>query len=585
MPSAAPADSPYLGGSLFCIASTAAEKRISLWFSVRPETAVDPLFCRDDTPHAIRVVTPMRRIRAGRPCVRSVPIRIRPKVNIPGKEISLISLRETLGPFPCVGGGDIVASRFCCDSRKVRPGDVFIAVRGATHDGHLYIERAVSAGASAVVTERPHPQISVPQCIVPDSRTAFAQICMALQGRPEKSLTVAGITGTNGKTTSAWLLRSVLEAAGLTTGLLGTIEYSDGRSGEEAGLTTPDAEQLAQLFDRMVRAQASHCVMEVSSHALDQRRCSGVSLSVAAMTNITQDHFDYHGNSDRYRTAKALIAGLLQPQAPLLVGIDDAGCRAAISLLPADTRVVTFGFGPQAQIRAEILTCADGVQDLRLTLLSCVIRIRSPLVGRHNVLNMLTAAAMAEQLGVDADAIRDGLQRVAYVPGRMERIDAGQPFKVFVDYAHTPDGLAQCLITARGLTAGRVILVFGAGGDRDRSKRPLMAQATEGADAIFVTSDNPRSEDPRRIIDEICGGYASTAHVRTSVDRLIAIRDAVMLAAPGDVVMIAGRGHETTQLIGDRHIGFDDRKVTRRLLCEFMRQPTTHRPATTKTEN
>ena len=484
-------------------------------------------------------------------------------------EVSSISLRDTLGPFPCVGCRDIVASCFRCDSRKVRPGDVFVAVRGATHDGHLYIERAVSAGASAVVIERPHPQISVPQCIVPDSRAAFAKICMALKGWPARTLTVAGITGTNGKTTTAWLLRSVLEAAGRKTGLLGTIEYSDGNSSEEAGLTTPDAEQLAHLFDRMVRAHASHCVMEVSSHALDQRRCSGISLSVAAITNITHDHFDYHGNSDRYRTVKSQIADLLQPRSPLLVGIDDAGCRAVISLLPPDTCVVTFGFSPEAQIRAEILKCTDRVQDLRLTLSSFEIRIQSPLVGRHNVLNMLTAAAMAEQLGVDADAIRDGLQRVADVPGRMERIDAGQPFKVFVDYAHTPDGLAQCLVTARGLTTGRVIFVFGAGGDRDRSKRPLMAQATEGADAIFVTSDNPRSEDPLRIIDEICSGYASTAHVRTSVDRLVAIRDAVTLAGPGDVVMVAGRGHEATQLIGDRHIGFDDRKVTSRLLREL----------------
>ena len=465
-----------------------------------------------------------------------------------------------------------MSSQFCCDSRKLRPSDVFVAVRGATQDGHLFIQQAVSAGASAVVTERAYPQIRVPQCIVPDSRASFARICMALNGWPAKTLTVAGITGTNGKTTSAWLLRSILEAAGRTTGLLGTIEYSDGRSSEEAGLTTPEADHLAQLFDRMVVAKASHCVMEVSSHALDQQRCSGVSLSVAAITNITQDHFDYHGGSERYRTAKSLIAGLLKPHAPLLIGIDDAGCRAVLTLLPAGTRVVTFGFCRQAQVRAEILKCMDGVQDIRLTLSSCVIEIRSPLVGRHNVLNILTAAALADQLGVDAEFISEGLQRVAGVPGRMERIDGGQPFQVFVDYAHTPDGLVQCLVTARTLTAGRVILVFGAGGDRDKSKRPLMARAAESADAVIVTSDNPRSENPRRIVDEICSGFASTAHVQTCFDRVAAIRAAVTMALPGDLVMIAGRGHETTQQIGDRHVGFDDRKVTRRLLGELMTQ-------------
>ncbi len=494
-------------------------------------------------------------------------------MEITDKDVSSISLRKSLGPVSFVGAGDIVASRFCCDSRKVRPGSVFVAVRGATHDGHLYREQAVSLGASAIVAERLCPRIGVPQCIVPDSRAAFARICMALHGHPEESLTVTGITGTNGKTTTAWLLRAILETAGCTTGLLGTIEYSDGLTSEDAALTTPDSETLAQYFQRMKCANASHCVMEISSHALDQQRCAGVRLAAAAITNITQDHFDYHGGTDRYQSAKSLIAGLLMPESPLLIGIDDPGCRAAMSLLPVGARVMTFGFRPEAQVRAEILNSRNGAQDIRMSLSDFVIDVRSPLVGRHNVLNILTAAALAERLGVDADTIRAGVQRVDHIPGRMECIDVGQSFTVLVDYAHTPDGLSQCVSTARTLTAGRVILVFGAGGDRDRSKRPLMARAAESADAVIVTSDNSRTEDPRSIIDDVCCGFAATGHVRTRIDRLAAIQDAVTMARPGDVVLIAGRGHETTQQIGDSLIGFDDRKVVARLLKDLTTRP------------
>jgi len=485
-------------------------------------------------------------------------------------EVGPLSLRETLGPVSFVGAGDVTGSHFCCDSRSVLPGDVFVAVTGRNEDGHGFVQSAVANGAAAVVLEHPDPRINVPQCIVPDSRTAFARICMAQSGQPQKLLTVTGVTGTNGKTTSTWLLRAILETAGRTTGLLGTIEYSDGRSRQPASLTTPDSVQLAQLLSQMVRNGASHCIMELSSHALDQRRCAAVPLAAAAMTNITQDHFDYHGNVESYRAAKLRIAELLMPDAPLLIGIDDAGCRSVLNQLPTGVKPLRFGFDSEADVRADIIAKTQHNQLVRLSLKTDTIDVQTSLVGSHNALNLLTAAALAEQLGIESAVIREGLQSVSHVPGRMERVEIGQPFTVLVDYAHTPDGISHCVATARQLTTGRVILVFGAGGDRDRSKRPLMAQSAQQADLIFVTSDNPRSESPDQIICEICSGFESLSHVQTCIDRQKAIRMAIASAEFGDVVIIAGRGHESTQEIGDRRISFNDRKVVLRILSEMM---------------
>lgn len=494
----------------------------------------------------------------------------RPSGETPGMEATTISLRETLGPVSFVGAGDVVASDFCCDSRIVQPGQVFVAVAGPSYDGHRYLEAAAAGGASAAIVERPHPKISIPQCVVPNSREAYASLCMAQYGRPEKYLSIAGVTGTNGKTTSTWLLRSILEAAGKITGLLGTIEYSDGRTRSPASLTTPASPQLAHLLAQMAQENASHCVMEISSHALDQRRCSAVPLSVAAITNVTRDHFDYHGTVDRYREVKSMIARQLKPGAALLLGMDDEGCRHVLNLLPSTSSVLTFGFHESAQLRAEVLSAELNQQHVRLHLLSGIVEFSSALVGRHNVLNLLTAAGLAEQLGVDLPVIADSLESVTHVPGRMERLAAGQPFTALIDYAHTPDGIMQCVATARSMTKGRVILVFGAGGDRDREKRPLMAESAQDADQIFVTSDNPRSESPQQIILEICCGFDAKQSYEVCIDRNKAIQLAVQSAQPGDVVVIAGRGHESTQQIGARSICFDDRKVTLRHLRELM---------------
>lgn len=485
-------------------------------------------------------------------------------------DVSLLSLRKTLGAVSFVGAGDVLGRRFCADSRRVLPGDVFVAVSGAQQDGHTFISAAVQAGAVAVVSERPHPHIHVPQCIVPDSRAALARIGMALRGQPAKSLTVCGVTGTNGKTTTTWLLRSVLEACGHVSGLLGTIEYSCGRGSVPAVLTTPDAMELADWFSRMKNSGASHCVMELSSHALDQRRCDAVPLAGAAITNITQDHFDYHGNLENYVASKVRIGRCLTPGAPLLVGVDDPGARSVLSMLPGEIPVLTFGMCDSAQLRAEVTAQEICQQTIRLRLQSGSVEIRTPLIGRHNVLNILAAAGLAEILNASRAEIREGIERVEVIPGRMERIDAGQEFRVFVDYAHTPDGLQHSVATARTLTSGRVILVFGAGGNRDRLKRPHMARAAEHADSVVVTSDNPRFEPAAQILEEICSGFRRQADIHVEPDREKAIRLAIRMATSGDVVLIAGRGHETTQQICDRHISFDDRKVVRRLIRERL---------------
>jgi UDP-N-acetylmuramoyl-L-alanyl-D-glutamate--2,6-diaminopimelate ligase len=482
--------------------------------------------------------------------------------------LPVISLRSIPGTIAFMGCGDLSADRFCADSRLLQRGDVFVAVRGTAHDGHAFAAAAVKAGARAMITERPLADVCLPQCIVRDTRRTLAWLAMAQQGYPADNLTLTGITGTNGKTTTAWLLRSILRAAQLRTGLIGTIEYSDGRHSEAAGLTTPSPEDLAVLLRRMAVCGSTHCVMEVSSHALHQQRCSALRLAAAAITNITHDHLDYHGTWDGYLRSKLLIAELLQPGVPLLLGVDDPGCRAAAGLL-SGVPIRRFGFAEGCEDRVLILESSAAGQSLRMLFETETLEVRTPLVGAHNTLNLLAAAALARQLQVPSPAIVSGLQQVTGVPGRMEAVDVGQAFSVFVDFAHTPDGLRQAVETLRPITPGRVIVVFGAGGDRDRDKRPLMAQAVEAADSVIVTSDNPRSEPPRQIIEEICGGFQSNGHVQRCVDREAAIRTALLSARSGDAVLIAGRGHETIQQIQDRQIYFDDRKVTARILKEL----------------
>lgn len=452
------------------------------------------------------------------------------------------------------------------DSRHVQPGDLFVAISGTQTDGHEHVCEAVTRGAVAVVASKTTDAVSVPQIIVPCSMTAFARLTMKLYAGGTPPLCIAGITGTNGKTTSTWILRSILRSAGFQTGLLGTIHHSDGVVSQPSTMTTPSPEELAVRMRSMLDAGTTHCVMEVSSHALAQNRCVGLRLSAAAITNVTQDHFDYHGTVEAYRNAKVKISELLHTDAPLLLNLNDPGCRYLLHHFSLHMPV-TYGVdNPDAELSARILNQTHRSQRIQLKLAQGDAQVRLRLIGRHNVENALVAAGMAEQLGVPLKRIVSGLESIGSIPGRLERIDEGQSFQLLVDYAHTPDALSRCIDTVTDFAPGRVICVFGAGGNRDASKRPLMAKAAMKADVAIVTSDNPRSENPVDIIRQIVAGFDRNMQYEIRMDREEAIARAIDLAEPGDVVLIAGKGHETTQEIGTHTFPFDDREAARSLI-------------------
>jgi UDP-N-acetylmuramoyl-L-alanyl-D-glutamate--2,6-diaminopimelate ligase len=438
------------------------------------------------------------------------------------------------------------------DDRLVEPGFLFFCVPGFTRDGHDFAADAVARGAAALVVQRPLG-LGVPEVVVDDVRAAMAPIAARFHGDPTARLRLVGITGTNGKTTSAFLVRELLQAAGTPTALLGTVKSVIG--GEEATLerTTPEAIELQAAFARAERAGDRACVMEASSHALELHRVDAIHWDVAVFTNLTQDHLDFHPTMEDYFAAKRKLfeAG---PRVGI-VNVDDPYGRR----LAADFDVVTVGIDHDADLRAT---------DVRTTLTGSTfvldgVELRTPLPGRFNVLNALGAIAAARALDVDDATIAAALARAGQVPGRFEPVDEGQGFAVLVDYAHTPDSLENVLRAAREIADGRVIVAFGAGGDRDRAKRPLMgAAAAAGADAVIVTSDNPRSEDPEAIIAEILAGIdrgRAGLTCEVEVDRRAAIRRAIGAADDGDVVVIAGKGHEQGQeLAGGRTVPFDD---------------------------
>jgi UDP-N-acetylmuramoyl-L-alanyl-D-glutamate--2,6-diaminopimelate ligase len=443
------------------------------------------------------------------------------------------------------------------DTRDVRPGALFVCVPGARRDGHDLAGAAVEAGAVALVVERPL-DLPVPQLVVPSTRRAMAPLADVFFGLPTRDLRVAGVTGTNGKTTTAFVLHAILTAAGLPTGLLGTVERRVGGVAEPVERTTPEAIELQRSFRRMVDAGDVACVMEVSSHALELHRVDAVRFAAAVFTNLSQDHLDFHPSMEAYFAAKAK---LFDGRCPRAVNGDDAWGRR----LEAELRYGREA-QPPADVRAEAVRLdADGT-GFRLVTPVGERDVRTPLRGGFNVSNALAAAAGALLLDVDLDAVVEGLRSVRGVPGRMEPVEAGQPFTVIVDYAHTPDALRTVLETARGLTGGRLRVVFGAGGDRDREKRPLMgAAAAQLADDVVVTSDNPRGEDPEAIVAEIMAGIDRP--VTVELDRRAAIARALADADPGDVVVIAGKGHEQGQETGGVTHPFDDRLVARELLA------------------
>ena len=477
-----------------------------------------------------------------------------------------VNLRKLLPQASFVGCGDIHCTDATDRSAECRPGSLFAAIRGTRADGHEHISEAIGRGATALLVDQPQADVAVPQCVVADVRKAYAELCSALMAWPARHLGLAGVTGTNGKTTTTWLIRSILQTAGRQTGLLGTIEYSDGLTTETSKLTTPDPAGLARRLAAMVSLKTTHAAMELSSHALDQRRTAGTLLDAAVITNITQDHFDYHLNFTAYRQSKLRIFECLKPAGLAIVNVDDAGSRSCLE--EAARRVVTYGLDEAADVSADSIAQSQFGSRFRVCLGTGSVMVETALVGRHNISNCLAAAAVATHFGVGLAEIARGIETLMVVPGRLEHVECGQPFPVFVDYAHTEDGLRNAIAALRPLIRGRVICVFGAGGDRDRLKRPLLGRAAAEADLAVVTSDNPRSEEPAAIIDEILPGFAgSRRQPCVEVDRARAIRWAIQHAGESDAVLIAGKGHETEQIIGAQRLHFDDREVARQCLA------------------
>jgi len=450
------------------------------------------------------------------------------------------------------------------DSRRCGPGDCFVALRGVKVDGHAFIPAALSAGCSVVVCEdRSAVPPGVPCAVVADSHIALGRLAQAIRGWPARKLRCIAVTGTNGKSTVTYLVRAILEAAGHKAGLIGTISYETTVRSVPACNTTPDATVLAELTDEMVQAGCSHLIMEVSSHALHQRRVEGLEFDVAIFTNLTGDHMDYHHTPEHYLASKRMLFERLGPSAAAVINADDEAGSAMASATVA--RVLTYGLSPLAALRAVIERIDASGTAFRMIAPDGEARVHSPLIGRHNVQNGLAAAGACHSLGVPLEVCADALARVSRIPGRLERVQVDAPYQVFVDYAHTDDALKNVLSALQPVKqSGRVIVVFGCGGDRDRSKRSRMAEVAEKlADHLVITSDNPRSESPQAIIDGIVAGLSEGARAGADIrlDRREGIRRAVEIARPGDVILIAGKGHEAYQIIGSTRSHFDDVEV------------------------
>ncbi|HZC43998.1 MAG TPA: UDP-N-acetylmuramoyl-L-alanyl-D-glutamate--2,6-diaminopimelate ligase [Acidobacteriaceae bacterium] len=487
-----------------------------------------------------------------------------------------VQLRERGGSNPQVS--DVVY-----DSRKVTPGALFVAMQGGTTDGNRFLQNAVQQGAVALVTDSEptwqkiradHPELAV--AVVEHGRRALAEISANFFSHPERSLRLSGVTGTNGKTTTTYLLESMLRSAGRISILVGTIEYHVGCEVRNSPHTTPESRDLFQLFAEGVATGATEAVMEVSSHALEQGRVWGLHWDTAVFTNLTQDHLDFHGTMEAYFASKARMFtgdnGAPPPRVAIIHSEDEYGRRLVPMARAAGCEVVEFGLDRGDFRAAEIQLAANGTRFQMITPRGSV-ALHTHLPGPVNVLNLLAASAAAAARGLTHEEIARGVEAIAYVPGRFQTVDCGQPFTVAVDYAHTDDALRNVTRLARRLAAprnGRVITVFGCGGDRDRTKRPRMgAAAGEGSDLVVATSDNPRSEDPDAILEEILPGLAASGvRFEVEADRASAIRMAVHQAQENDVVVIAGKGHEKVQILRDRTIPFDDAEEARAALLE-----------------
>jgi UDP-N-acetylmuramoyl-L-alanyl-D-glutamate--2,6-diaminopimelate ligase len=473
-----------------------------------------------------------------------------------------------------VGGGALqqTCTGVTHDSRRVTPGSVFVALRGLKMDGADFAPQAIAAGAAAIVSERGADQtLAMPWLTVADARLALAHLAAEFNGHPSRQMRVVGITGTNGKTTTGYLVSAILEAAGIKCGFMGTVLYRLGTRDFEATRTTPEAPDVQSYMREMLTSGCGACVMEVSSHALALRRVDGIRFAAGIFTNLTRDHLDFHTDMEDYFAAKRRLFEMLPDDAPAAINLDDPRGASLVDLV---RRPITYGLTRAAQVSPGALSYSlDGLR-FEVRTPRGAIRVRSKLVGRPNVYNIVAAVAATSALDVPTAAIEQGLERLDGVPGRFEIASSpADDVTVVVDYAHTDDALRNLLETARPVATRRLITVFGAGGDRDRTKRPLMGMvAARLSDVVVITSDNPRSEDPNRIIEEVKRGAdaeirQSGAQILVRPDRREAIVQAVDMADPGDVVLVAGKGHEKYQEIGGRTFTFDDVEVAREALA------------------
>jgi UDP-N-acetylmuramoyl-L-alanyl-D-glutamate--2,6-diaminopimelate ligase len=476
-----------------------------------------------------------------------------------------ISLRQVIGPL------DREIDGIYYDSRRVQKNGLYVALRGAQVDGHQFTDQAIERGATALVVERPESHARATALVVDDSRLALADLAFAFFKKPALRLKMAGVTGTNGKTTTSFLIKHICENAGLRSGLIGTVRYEIGERVLPATRTTPESADLQELLAQMVNAGCKAAIMEVSSHALAQERTRGLEFDVAVFTNLTQDHLDFHRTMEDYFEAKAkLFIGLTnQPnkkEATSVINIDDRYGEQLLKRLGDEAPIVSYGLSQRADFRASNYRTEFGGTSFQLDARGRSYLVRLPLIGRFNVANALAALAAANSLGVNLRDAVLSLAKAPQVPGRLEAVPAKRQFQTFVDYAHTPDALLNVLKTLRELSPRRLIVVFGAGGDRDQQKRPLMGRvADQNADFSIITSDNPRKEDPLAIIEQIKKGFRGSNYEAVS-DRTEAIARAIALAQPRDIVLIAGKGHETYQEFADHTVPFDDVQIARRAL-------------------
>ena len=451
-----------------------------------------------------------------------------------------------------------------CDSREVKDGFAFVCINGTTSDGHDFAEKALEQGAAVIIAERDTGLLN--QVIVENTRKTYASMCAAWFGYPANKLHLIGITGTNGKTSSTYMLKTILEKAGNKVGLIGTIQNLIGDTPIGAKNTTPQAYELNSLFSQMLKAGCTWCVMEASSHALDQYRIYDLPFEVAAFTNLTQDHLDYHKTMENYLASKKKLFGMCKTA---VINADDAYSAELMNGL--DCKTVTYSNGNQATYSARSVKYRPDSVEYEMLSGGKLEHIRIPIGGDFTVYNSLLAVSVAIEAGIDIETVKAALAEMKGVKGRVESVPTGRDFSVIIDYAHTPDGLKNILSTFTKCEKNRLVLVFGCGGDRDKTKRPIMGNiAVHAADYVIVTSDNPRTEDPRAIIDDILVGTKSCGTpVKVIENRIEAIKYAVKTARAGDIIVLAGKGHETYQILADKTIHLDEREVVSEALSEI----------------